>query len=190
MPEKKTPNFSLEYETERLFLRILTPEYLREVAEFQFRNRFLFEKYEPTRPDNFYTAEHQQALLKCEFNMALKMETIRYYVFRKEDPAKIIGTVCLHDIRRFSYSCCEIGYKFDQDYHHMGYAKEAVNRITRCAFEDLGLHRIFARVMPENTPSINLLRSLDYLEEGIEHDCIQICGQWEDHLRFAKINPS
>ena len=32
-------NFSLEYETERLILRVLTPEYANEVATFQADNR-------------------------------------------------------------------------------------------------------------------------------------------------------
>lgn len=192
MLKKKTPttNFSMEYHTERLILRVLTPEYLCEVLAFQLRNRDIFEKYEPTLPDNFYTAEHQQAILKCEFNMALKMENIRYYVFLKDDPSTIIGTVCLHDIRRFSYSCCELGYRFDRNYHHKGYAKEAITRLISAAFDDLGLHRIFARVMPENEPSIRLLRSLHFLEEGLEHDCFQIQGVWRDHLRFAIIQPT
>ena len=109
-------NFSLEYETERLILRVLTPEYANEVAAFQADNRTIFEKYEPSRPEDFYTPEHQQLILKAEFNQALRMSTIRYYVFLKSNPWSIIGTVCLHDIRRLSYSCCEIGYKFDSKF--------------------------------------------------------------------------
>lgn len=192
MLKKKMPatNFSMEYQTERLILRVLTPEYLKEVLAFQLRNRDIFEKYEPALPDNFYSAEHQQAILRCEFNMALKMETIRYYVFLKDDPSAIIGTVCLHDIRRFSYSCCELGYRFDRDYHHRGYAKEAIIQLLSAAFDDLNLHRVFARVMPENLPSVKLLRSLNFLEEGLEHKSIQIQGCWQDHLRFAMINPA
>ena len=180
----------MEYQTERLILRILTTDSLREVLEFQTRNRELFEQYEPILPINFYTAEHQQALLKCEFDLAVKMKTIRYYVFLKTDPSRIIGTVCLHDIQYFSYSYCEIGYKFDQDFHHRGFAKEAVLQVLSIAFYGIGLHRVFARVLPENEPSIRLLRSLGFMEEGVEHECIQIRGAWRDHLRFAILNPA
>lgn len=192
MFQKKAPSasFAMEYETERLLLKVLSPDALREVMEFQWRNRELFEKYEPTLPENFYTAEHQQALLKCEFQLALKMETIRFYVFLKSDPSQIIGTVCLHDIRRFAYSYCEIGYKFDMAYQHMGYAREAVAMVLSVAFQTLGLHRVFARVMPENTPSIRLLESLHFTEEGVERECIQIQGVWQDHIRFALLNPA
>lgn len=189
--KKNSPSgFPMECETERLILCVLTPEALRMVSDFQWRNRESFEKYEPTLPENFYTASHQQALLKCEFQLALKMETIRYYVFLKDDPTQIIGTVCLHDIRRFSYSNCEIGYKFDKEYHHAGYAREAVARVVAIAFENLGLHRVFARVMPENTASIRLLEALHFKNEGLERECIQIQDRWQDHIRYAILNPN
>lgn len=177
------------YQTERLILKILTPDYLREVLEFQIRNKEQFERYEPTRPENFYTLGHQQAVLKCEYKLATKLSTIRFYVFQKEQPRTIIGTVCLHDVLRMPYSCCEIGYKFDHAYQHQGYAREAVAKAVDIAFSDLGLHRVFARVVPENTPSIRLLNALDFIEEGLEHGCTQIQGTWTDHLRFARLSP-
>lgn len=178
-----------EYQTERLILKILNPSSLKEVLEFQLRNKELFEKYEPTRAENFYTLSHQQAILKCEYKMALKLTTVRFYVFEKERPGFIIGTVCLHDITRSAYSCCEVGYKFDFAWQHQGYAREALCKILEVAFTDLCLHRVFARVVPDNTPSIRLLKSLDFMEEGLEHASILIQGKWTDHLRFAKICP-
>ena len=89
-------NASLKYEsqTDRLILKVLTPNYANAVLNFQNRNRESFEAYEPTRPANFYTASYQQAVLKCEWDLALKQQCIRFYVFRKEDPQMIIGTVC------------------------------------------------------------------------------------------------
>lgn len=179
-----------EYLTNRLILRILTPHAMREVLEFQKRNKELFERYEPARPANFYTNAYQKALLKCEYNLAQKLSTVRFYVFRREEPYTIIGTVCLHDISRTAYSCCELGYKFDAAWHHCGYAKEALSEAIRIAFFELRLHRVFARVVPDNAPSIRLLTSLDFMEEGIEYASIQIRGKWTDHLRFALICPS
>lgn len=179
-----------EYQTNRLILKILTPDYLREVLDFQNRNKDLFEQYEPTRPENFYTLAHQQAVLKCEYKLALKLSTIRFYVFTKDNPNRIIGTVCLHDIIRSAYSCCEVGYKFDLEYHHYGYAREALLKMIYIAFYDLEIHRIIARVVPDNYPSIHLLESLHFMEEGLEHASIQIQGKWTDHLRYALIRPS
>lgn len=176
---------NMEYQTDRLLLKILTPDYLRETLSFQMRNKEIFEEYEPVRPAEFYTLSYQHNLLKCEYQLALKQSTIRFYVFLKEDLHTIIGTVCLHDILRGAYSCCEIGYKFDTAYCHKGYAKEAICRTISIVFDELELHRIFARVSPKNLPSIHLLQSLAFTEEGLERQSLQIHGVWTDHLRFS-----
>lgn len=177
------------YETDRLRLEILTPSSVREVLDFQLRNQELFARYEPSLPENFYTVSHQQALLKCELKLAMKLSTIRFYVFRKDAPSQIIGTVCLHDVTRMPYSCCEIGYKFDRAFHRQGYAREAAAKAVSIAFLDLGLHRVFARVVPENTSSIRLLESLQFVQEGLERSCTCIQGVWTDHLRYARLSP-
>lgn len=43
--------------------------------------------------------------------------------------------------------------------------------------------------MPENTPSKNLLHATGFFEEGVERDSILIQGKWEDHIRYAILNP-
>lgn len=180
----------MEYQTERLILRVLTPDYAKDVCRFVTDNREQFEKYEPFLPANYYTPEHQQTILSAELKLALQSKNIRYYVFLKENPEQIIGTVALHHIATAAYSSCEIGYKFDAGHQHKGYAREAVAMAVSVAFAALRLHRVYARVMPENTASIKLLKSLLFEEEGLERECIKIQGKWQDHLRFSLLNQS
>ena len=180
----------MEYETERLLLKILTPDYSEDVCEFLKKNREHFEIYEPLLPSNYYTPEHQTAILSYELKSALQTKNIRYYIFLKENPDKIIGTVALHNISVAAYASCEIGYKFDTNHQHMGYATEAVTMAVSIAFAGLGLHRVYARVMPNNIASIRLLKRLHFEEEGIERECIKILGSWQDHLRFSLLNHS
>ena len=59
------------YTTDRLILKILTPDYTNDVLAFQCRNRELFERYEPTRPPYFLTPAHQQAILKSRTEMCI-----------------------------------------------------------------------------------------------------------------------
>ena len=118
---------SFSYETERLILRLPSTDYLREIHDFLYRNRFCFEKYEPTAPENYYTLDFQQTLARCELKLALKLSSVRFYVFLKEDPSTIIGTVCLHNIIKMPYFTSEVGYKFDASYQHHGYAREALS---------------------------------------------------------------
>ena len=180
---------NMVYQTNRLILKILTPEYVREVLTFQMRNQELFERYEPARPDNFYTYAHQNFIMKAEFKLATRLTTIRFYAFLPHDMHTIVGTVCLHNVQKAPYHCCEIGYKFDAAYHHQGYAREAVSKALEIAFSDLGLHKVFARVMPENAASIRLLTALQFVEEGVEYDSTLIRGRWENHLRFSMLSP-
>ncbi len=181
-------NFSMVYETQRLILKILTPDYAQAVCNFLYKNQSSFEPYEPFPAVNYYTEDYQNALLSAELKLALQTKTIRYYVFLKEAPNTIIGTVCLHNIQFASHSSCEIGYRFDIDYRHKGYATEAVAMTASIAFAALGLHRVYARVMPDNTASIKLLKNLYFEEEGLERECLCIQGKWQDHLRFALVN--
>ena len=51
---------NMTYQTNRLILKILTPAAVREVLTFQMRNKELFERYEPTRSENFYTLAHAE----------------------------------------------------------------------------------------------------------------------------------
>lgn len=72
---------SFSYETERLILRLPSTDYLREIHDFLYRNRSCFEKYEPTAPENYYTLDFQQTLARCELKLALKLSSVRFYVF-------------------------------------------------------------------------------------------------------------
>ncbi len=178
---------NLEYETEHLILKELqpTPKAAAQVLDFYNRNRVLFERYEAARPSNFYTEEHQKAILTCEYNLSIRLKNIRFWVYEKEHPDYIIGTICFYNITRSIYDCCETGYKFDQQYWHKGYAREAMQLGISVMFGKLNLHRIEAFVMEENTPSIRLLKGLHFKFEGICRKSIRIRGNWEDHMLFA-----
>lgn len=178
----------LQYETQRLILKVLGPDYSWDVLRFYERDKELFEKYEADRCSNFYTEEYQRNILRLEYGLCLKFHHIRFYVFRKEDPSTIIGTVCLYDISRI-YSRADIGYKFNSQYHHHGYAFEAVEKLVDIAFTEIHLHRLCARVVDRNMPSIRLLENLGFAREGICRDYMRFHGVWTDHLQYSLLSP-
>lgn len=49
-----------------------------------------------------------------------------------------------------------MGYKIDEQHKNNGYMSEVVNRIVHYAFDEQGLHRIEANIMPGNIPSIRV----------------------------------
>ena len=178
---------NFEYETNRLRLKILRPstESARQILDFYNKNRTVFERYEAMRPDDFYTISYHESILATEYNLALQQKCIRFWVYEKENPSRIIGTICFFHILRAAYDRCETGYKFDQSYWHKGYAKEAMQLGIFLMFSELDLHRIEAFVMEENRPSIRLLYNLDFKYEGLCHKSIKIHDRWEDHMLFA-----
>jgi ribosomal-protein-alanine N-acetyltransferase len=53
------------------------------------------------------------------------------------------------------------------------------------AFEDLGLHRVEAAIVPRNDRSRRVADKLGMRQEGISERFLQIRGVWEDHVRYA-----
>jgi ribosomal-protein-alanine N-acetyltransferase len=176
------------YETNRLILQIITPCYAEAVLEFYINNMDVFEPYEPTRPDNFYTKSYQRALLTCEYTAMTKMQNVRFWVFKKDDPDKIIGTVSFSNIQPYIYSSCNIGYKFDKMYHHQGFAYESLKKLIDIIFNECNLHRITAYIMPNNLPSKKLIEHVGFSLEGIARKSIIIRDHWEDHEQYSLIN--
>lgn len=179
----------LQYETQRLILKVLGPDYSSDVLRFYKNDQELFEQFEADRSPNFYTEAHQRTILQLEYGLTLKLSQVRFYVFLKDDPEKIIGTVCLYDISN-SYSRADIGYKFASQFHHKGYATEAVEKLIDIAFSELNLHRLCAHVQENNHPSINLLHGLGFQKEGICRDYLRLNGSWTDHLQYSLIAPT
>lgn len=178
----------LRYETRRLILKILEPYYANDVLNFYLEDKELFEQYETDRSPNFYTVGHQHNILQVEYGLALKLQQIRFYVFLKDDPNHIIGTVSLYDISGV-YSKADLGYKFSSRFHHQGYASEAVEKLLDIAFIELCIHRICAHVQEDNTPSIRLLEGLGFEKEGVCRDYLCFRGEWKDHLQYSLLAP-
>lgn len=177
-----------EYETERLQLRVLDGNSAIPVLRFYLSNQELFERYEATRANNFYTENYQRRVLNYEYNLCIRLSSVRFWVFKKHMPNRIIGTICLRNIIRGIYQSCDVGYKFDQQFWHHGYATEALKTGIAIAFEELELHRMVAHIMPENAASIQLVKRLGFQCEGIERHSAQIRGVWEDHLVYSLLN--
>lgn len=178
----------LQYETQRLLLKVIGPDYAQDVLQFYLDDKKLFEKYESDRCPNFYTASHQHHILQAEYGLTLKLQQIRFYVFRKEKPEQIIGTVCLYQVSNI-YSHAELGYKFSSRFHHNGFASEAVEKLIDIAFMELNLHRITAHVQENNRPSIRLLENLGFEKEGTCRDYLYLHGAWRNHIQYSLITP-
>ncbi|MCH5333510.1 MAG: GNAT family N-acetyltransferase [Agathobacter sp.] len=177
------------YETERLLLKIVNASAAEQILDFYLRDKELFEQFEPDRIPDFYTIPKLRQISDLEYRAAQNGTIYRYYAYEKENPDKIIGTVCFHDIRWGFSPHCEIGYKFSSAYHRRGYATEALQTITQAIFTDLGLHYITAWVLPDNIASISLLTRVGFAFEKTKRSHLFLQGQWRDHAMYVMLNP-
>ncbi|MCR5468961.1 MAG: GNAT family N-acetyltransferase [Lachnospiraceae bacterium] len=177
------------YETDRLYLQVLAPTEpnAKKVLRLYDNNRDRFEPYELDRQENFYTVGYQLALLQTEYNLFVKGETVRFFLFLKNDPDTIIGTVAFHEIKKSFFHCCDIGYKLDVKYESKGFATEALMGAMGIMHDEYSMHRINAYVIPSNERSLKLLSRIGYVDEGLQKDYIFMHGVWQDHEHLTFI---
>ena len=65
------------------------------------------------------------------------------------------------------HQTAELGYVLDRSRWGQGLMSEVLPKLVRFGFETLGLHRMEARVEPENGASVRLLRKLGFKDEGL-----------------------
>jgi RimJ/RimL family protein N-acetyltransferase len=81
----------------------------------------------------------------------------------------------------------ELGYVFNPALGGRGYATEAANVLLRLGFEELGLHRIVARIDERNESSVRLARRLGMRQEARLVDNEFFKGEWSTELDFAML---
>lgn len=132
-----------------------------------------------------------------EFEVAVFRERVRHY--RREREAgnaytffielngirRLAGGITIGKVQRGVADICELGYWMGQPYAGQGYMAESLGLVIAHVFSALGLHRIEAACIPENTRSIRLLEKAGFVREGVMRSYLRINGQWRDHYLYA-----
>ena len=171
--------------TERLALRNLTPENTEEMLDYYIRNEEHLRQYEPTRDSGFYTYEGQKEILTESFRQFIDGTSIDLGIFKDE---KLIGKIKLSNIVYGILRNAFVGYSIDKVHQGKGYMKEALNTVCSYAFEEMGLHRLEASTLIENSRSQGVLKACGFNELGISEKYLYINGEWRDHKIFYKVN--
>lgn len=98
----------------------------------------------------------------------------------------LIGDVVLF-FRSEEHRAGEIGYVFAPQFHGHGYATEAVAAVLQLAFDDLGLHRVVARLDARNVASARLAERLGMRREAHFMRNEMFKGEWADELVYAML---
>lgn len=176
--------------TQRLILSVPTLADAERVAAYHRENRAHLTPWEPTRPDEYFTTEYWRGALPDIAAEALQERSMAFILAPQSQPdAPVIGRCALTNIVRGPFQAAHLGFSLAQTAVGHGYMFEALSAVIRFAFDELGLHRIMANYVPDNSRSARVLAGLGFREEGLARDYLFINGAWRDHILTSLVNP-
>lgn len=98
------------------------------------------------------------------------------------ESSELIGLTFLKDINNIHRNAEFAIYIGDIKYRGKGLSKEATLQTLKFGFENIGLNRIFLKVLSRNEVAINLYKSIGFYTEGIIRETIFKNGIFEDEL--------
>ena len=158
--------------TPRLTLRRMQPSDYRDMYEYACREDVTTFLLWSPHPSVSYTRDYlayiESRYATCEFfDWAITLK----------QSGKMIGTVGFTKIDA-PHNCAEIGYVLNPEYHGEGLGYEAAERIVDFGFERLELHRIEAKFMKGNAPSVRVMEKLGMTFEGYRRDGMLVKGEY------------
>ena len=170
--------------TRRLLLRPFTPGDID--AMLAYRGRADVCRYLPFEPQD-------RAALEARFETGFgrpdltgedQAITFGAWAASGEQAGRLLGDVILF-YRSELHRGGEIGWVFDPGVSGHGYATEAATAVLRLAFEELGLHRVEAKLDARNARSAALCERLGMRLEAhlVENELFK--GEWSDLLVYG-----
>ena len=174
----------LRLEGKKISLKILTPNDDGDMLDFYIRNKKHLENFEPNRDNIFYTKQVQHNILTETYRQYLNGSSLDFGIYKSE---RLIGKIRLSNIVYGIFKSGIIGYSIDKDEQGKGYMKDAVETLTKYAFEELDLHRVEASTLTDNERSKRVLLGCGFKVLGINEKYLYINGKWQDHVTFYKV---
>jgi ribosomal-protein-alanine N-acetyltransferase len=106
-------------------------------------------------------------------------------IFVGPDRDRFAGEINLSSVQRGPYQNAYVGYWIDEAVAGNSFTPEAFVVLCRFAFEELGLHRLQASIIPRNAASHRVAAKVGLRDEGTAQRYLEINGRWEDHVRYA-----
>jgi len=173
----------LALETERLRLSVLRKSEAQRVTAYFVKNRDFHKKYAQTHTDDYFTVSMQRKYLAYDYNSFLDGSLVPLWITLKET-GEIIGRVSFFNFAFGGMMSCACGYHLDKEHTGKGYMTEALKGAMAFVFDEYKMHRIEAFIVPDNEPSLNLVKRCGFHYEGKRFSYMHINGKYRDHEAF------
>lgn len=175
------------YKTKRLILRPLKIDDIDLFVNYYKNNMEFLKPWTPKRTRDYYSKENLLKVINGNESSNIDKSCIFLAMFF-HDENKIIGFTSISNIVYGPFLSCYLGYNLDKDEVGKGYMNEALTKVIDICFKEYGLHRIEANIIPYNTKSINVVKKLGFVNEGLSLQYLKIDGEWRDHNHYVLLN--
>ena len=147
-------------ETDRLIIRMVKKSDAEDIFELCRRpETSMFSLWSPHEP----LAETKE-FISYQISRYRKKDCM-FFAVEEKSSGRVIGT-CIYVSLDSEYKIAEIGYSVLSDLWNLGLATEIADALMGYAFNRIGVQRVFARVLPQNTASQRVLLKLGLQYEG------------------------
>lgn len=119
-----------------------------------------------------------------EDDIATRVESSDNHMFLVSHEGTPVGSTSIKDIDLEGRKA-ELGFWIAPGSRGNGYATEAGELSVTHAFDELGLHKVWARTVGDNEASKRVLEKLDFQQEGILQEHWYGYGRYVDEYRFG-----
>lgn len=178
------PHVALPVRTERLTLRLFTPDDVDDMAAYQGLDEVARYLYRP--PRSWQECAEVIERVSAGSRWEADGDALVLAVQPRGEPG-VVGEIVLR-LQSVTARQVEIGWVLNPTHQGRGYATEAATATAALAFERLGAHRLFARLDVENVGSIRICERLGMRREAhlVEND-VNLDGRWGSEYVYAML---
>lgn len=122
----------------------------------------------------------------CEMRERINPSNLWFSIYACE---QIVGIVGIHNIKYIQRNA-ELSILIGTEKNRKkGIATRIIKMMERYVFLDLQMHRLYAKIFSDNTPSIRLVEKCGWDREGLLRDAAFWNGQYRDVIIYSKITP-
>lgn len=179
----------MQIDTARCQLTIARPADAVALSRYYQRNAAHLARWEPARPEGFHDPAQWHARLVVQQDEIAAGRLLPLVARLAGQPSEVVAVANFGNIVTGAFMATHLGYSIDATHEGQGLMHEILDAALSHVFRHMGLHRVMANYLPENTRSAALLERLGFEREGYARSYLKIAGEWRDHVLTSKLNP-